>query len=255
MTKTATNEALFEYLLRLGDNALILGQRLGEWCGFAPELEEDIALTNVALDFIGQAREILTYAGEVEGKGRTEDDLAFLRDERSYRNVLLTEQPNEDFAYTIARQFIIDAFNVELYEALTRSADPQIAAIAAKSLKEVKYHLRHSAEWVIRLGDGTDESHRRIQTAFDELWMFTGELFAMDDVDHAMIEAGVGADLARVKANWDSHVAEILAEATLTRPKDGWMQSGGKTGHHTEYMGHILSEMQYMQRTYQGASW
>lgn len=255
MTTAATNEALFEYLLRLGDNALILGQRLGEWCGFAPELEEDIALTNVALDFIGQAREILTYAGEVEGKGRTEDDLAFLRDERSYRNILLTEQPNEDFAYTIARQFIIDAFNVEHYEALTRSTDQQIAAIAAKSLKEAKYHLRHSSEWVIRLGDGTEESHRKIQTAFDDLWMFTGELFAMDDVDQAMIKAGIGTDLTCIKTRWDAHVAEILTEATLTRPKDGWMQSGGKTGVHTEHMGHILSEMQYMQRSYQGASW
>jgi len=217
--------------------------------------EEDIALTNVALDFIGQARELLSYAGKVEGKGRSEDDLAFLREERAYKNALLTEQPNEDFATTIARQFIIDAFNVELYAALSASKDAELAAIAEKSLKEVKYHFRHSAEWVIRLGDGTDESHRKIQTAFDDLWAYTGELFAADDVDRAMLQAGIGADLGEIKKRWDDHVDEILVEATLTRPKDGWMQSGGKTGRHSEHMGHILSELQYMQRAYPGSSW
>jgi ring-1,2-phenylacetyl-CoA epoxidase subunit PaaC len=255
MTKEISKEALFEYTLRLGDNALILGQRLSELCGHGPELEEDIALTNVALDFIGQARELLTYAGEVEGKGRTEDDLAFLREERAYKNALLTEQPNDDFAYTIARQFIIDAFNLELYTALTASSDAQLAAIAEKSLKEVKYHFRHSAEWVIRLGDGTDLSHGKIQTAFDDLWMFTGELFTPDAIDQAAREAGVGADLAKVKAAWSKHLDEVLTEATLKRPVDGWMQSGGKTGRHTEHMGHLLSELQYMQRAYPGCSW
>jgi ring-1,2-phenylacetyl-CoA epoxidase subunit PaaC len=255
MTGREDKQALFDYILRLGDNALILGQRLAEWCGHGPELEEDIALTNVALDFIGQARALLSYAAKVEGKGRSEDDLAFLREERAYKNALLTEQPNEDFGRTIARQFIIDAFNAELYAALSSSSDGALAAIAEKSLKEVKYHFRHSAEWVIRLGDGTEESHRRIQAAFDDLWAYTGELFAADDIDRAMLKAGIGVDLANIKTRWDAHVDAVLTEATLTRPRDGWMQSGGRQGRHSEHLGHLLSELQYMQRTYPGARW
>ncbi len=255
MTNTANKQAHFDYLLRLGDNALILGQRLGEWCGHAAELEEDIAMTNVALDQIGQARELLAYAGELEGHDRTEDDLAFLREEKAYRNLLLLEQPNEDFAYTIVRQFLFDAFNFELYSKLVASADERLAAIAAKSLKEVTYHVRHSSEWVVRLGDGTTESHEKIQTALDDLWMYTGELFAMDDVDAAMIKAGIGVDLAELKPRWDTRVDEVLGQATLERPADGWMQSGGKTGTHSEHMGFLLAEMQYMQRAYPGATW
>ena len=255
MTQVIERADLFEYALRLGDTALILGQRLSEWCGHAPELEEDIALANVALDLIGQSRLLLTYAGEIEGRNRSEDDLAFLREERAYRNVLLAEQPNDDFAHTIARQFIVDAFNVEFYSALVQSADKTLAAIAEKSLKEVKYHLRHSAEWVIRLGDGTDLSHGKMQEALDDLWMFTGELFVMDNIDRKMIGAGIGVDLDAVKARWNGHVEEVLREATLERPADGWMQSGGKTGRHTEHMGHLLTELQYLQRAYPGATW
>ena len=255
MTQVIERADLFEYTLRLGDTALILGQRLSEWCGHAPELEEDIALANVALDLIGQSRMLLTYAGEIEGRNRSEDDLAFLREERAYRNVLLAEQPNDDFAHTIARQFIVDAFNVEFYSALVQSADKTLAAIAEKSLKEVKYHLRHSAEWVIRLGDGTDLSHGKMQEALDDLWMFTGELFVMDNIDRKMIGAGIGVDLDAVKARWNGHVEEVLREATLERPADGWMQSGGKTGRHTEHMGHLLTELQYLQRAYPGATW
>jgi len=249
------DKARFEYLLRLGDTSLVLGHRLSEWCGHGPAVEEDMALTNIALDLIGQARLLLTHAGEVEGAGRSEDDLAYLRDVLDYRNLLLVERPNGDFAVTIARQFLFDAFHVDLMKRLTESTDERLAAIAAKSLKEVTYHLRHSSEWVIRLGDGTDESHARMQAAIDDLWMYTGEMFAMDEVDEAMVAAGVGVDLAALKPGWDRRVDEVLEEATLTRPDDAWMHTGGKAGRHTEHLGYLLAEMQFLQRAYPGATW
>lgn len=256
MSEAARNEALFDYLLRLGDTSLVLGHRLSEWCGHGPALETDMALTNVALDLIGQARQFLTYAGEVEGRGRSEDDLAYLRDAHGYRNLLLVELPNEDFARTIARQFLFDAFNVELMAGLAAgSRDGRLAAIAAKAVKEVSYHARHSSEWMIRLGDGTETSHRKIQAALDDLWMYTGEMFAMDDVDDAMVAAGIGVDLVALKSRWDERVDEVLTEATVKRPEDGWMQTGGKAGRHTEHLGYLLAEMQFLQRAYPGAKW
>lgn len=254
MTETAKDQ-LFEYLLRLGDSSLILGQRLSEWCGHGPELEEDIALINVALDLIGQARSLLTYAGEVEGRGRDEDALAFLRDGTDYRNLLLVEQPNHDFAYTIARQFLFDAFHLELQQALTGSRDARLAAIAGKSVKEVTYHLRHSSEWLIRLGDGTPLSHDKMQTALDDLWMYSGEMFEMDGLETALAEAGVAPDRAALRPAWEARMAAVIEEATLQRPDDGWMQSGGLRGRHSEHLGHILAEMQHLQRAHPGAAW
>lgn len=249
------DRALFAYLLRLGDTSLVLGHRLSEWCGHGPAIEEDMALSNIALDLIGQARLVLTYAGEIEGAGRSEDDLAYLRDVLDYRNLLLVEQPNGDFARTMARQFLFDAFHVDLMARLAESRDQRLAAIAAKSVKEVTYHLRHSSEWVIRLGDGTDESHARMQAALDDLWMYTGEMFSMDQVDRTTIEAGIGVDLEGQKPGWDRRVDEVLAEATLRRPDDGWMHTGGKAGRHGEHLGYLLAEMQFLQRAYPGAAW
>ncbi len=248
-------EALFEYLLRLGDNALILGQRLSEWCGHAPVLEQDIAITNLALDQIGQARNWLTLAGEVEGKGRDEDQLAYLRDAWDFRNLLLVEQPNEDWAHTIVRQFLFDQFNYLLHNELQHSKDERIAAIAAKSLKEIKYHLKYSSEWMVRLGDGTEESHRRMQNALDALWRYSGEAFMTDEVDDLMAEAGIGPDLRQLKPLYDEYVAHVLDQATLDAPENTWMQRGGKQGTHTEFLGYILAEMQWMQRAYPNMTW
>ena len=247
--------SLFDYLLRLGDNALILSQRLGEWCGHGPVVEEDIALTNVALDLLGQGRLWLTYAGEVEGRGRDEDKLAFLRDAGEFRNVLLVEQPNGDFAVTMARQFFFDAWHHLLLAKLSDSTDERIRGIAAKALKEVTYHLRRSADWVIRLGDGTEESHARMQAAVDNLWMYTGELFEMDAVEEEMKQAGIGCDLAALGAPWMSEIGKVFGEATLEVPKQTWMQHGGKRGVHSEKFGYILAEMQFLQRAYPGAQW
>lgn len=255
MSDTVTAEARFQYVLRLADDQLILGQRLGEWCGHAPTLEEDLALANIGLDLLGQARSLFTYAGEVEGKGRGEDDLAFLRQEREYCNALLVEQPNGDFAVTIVRQFFHAAFMVPFWSHMTASGDETLAAIAAKSLKEVEYHLRHCSEWIIRLGDGTAESHARTQAALDELWGYAGELFEMDELATAMLDAGIAVDAAALKPAWDATVDAVLSRATLKRPEDGWAQSGGRQGLHSEHMGHILSELQYMQRAYPGLEW
>lgn len=255
MAETIDKTALFEYVLRLADNALIISHRLQEWCAHAPELEEDIALANIGLDHLGQARALYAHAGEIEGKGRDEDDLAFLREEREYHNVLLAEQPNGDFAQTMVRQFLFDAYNLLFMEALVQSKDEELAAIAAKAVKEVRYHLRHSSRWVVRLGDGTDESHKRASHALDALWMYTGEMFDMDDVDAAMVAAGVGVDKAALKAGWDETVSAVLKEATLPRPEDGWMATGGLIGRHTEHMGYILADLQYMQRAYPGMEW
>ncbi len=254
MTDIAKDQ-LFEYLLRLGDSSLILGQRLSEWCGHGPELEEDIALINVALDLIGQARSLLTYAGEVEGRGRDEDQLAFLRDGTDYRNLLLVEQPNQDFAYTIARQFLFDAFHLELQQALLGSRDERLAAIAGKSVKEVTYHLRHSSEWLVRLGDGTPLSHDKMQTALDDLWVYSGEMFEMDALETALAEAGVVPDRGALRPAWEARVSAVIEAATLQRTNDGWMQSGGLRGRHSEHLGHILAEMQHLQRAHPGAEW
>jgi ring-1,2-phenylacetyl-CoA epoxidase subunit PaaC len=247
--------AHIDYTLRLGDNALILAQRLGEWCGHGPVLEQDIALTNLALDLLGQARLLLTHAGALEGRGRTDDDLAFLRDVPGFRNVLLVEQPNEDWAYTLARQFFFDVYNYYNYQALLASSDEHLAAIAEKALKEVTYHLRFSSEWMLRLGDGTETSHARIQRAVDDLWTYTGELTTPNETDRLLAEAGLAPDLATIRPKWQEKVEAVLNEATLTIPKDEWMQSGGKDGRHTEHLGFILAELQFLQRTYPGATW
>ncbi|AVR88189.1 1,2-phenylacetyl-CoA epoxidase subunit PaaC [Thauera aromatica] len=244
-----------EYVLRLGDNALILGQRLSEWCGRAPVIEEDLALANMALDLIGQARLLLTHAGKLEDQGRDEDQLAFLRVERDYRNVTLAELPNHDFGRTTVRNFLFSAFQVLLWERLARSTDTELAAIAAKSLKEARYHLNHSAEWVIRLGDGTAESQRRTQAALDDLWPYTAELFSADATDDAVAAAGIGPAWSELEAAWQASVLPVLEEATLTVPADTPFRSQGRLGRHSEHMGHLLTTLQYMQRTYPGAQW
>jgi len=248
-------DSKFDYLLRLGDASLVLGQRLSEWCGKGPALEEDIALTNVALDLIGQARMWLSYAGEVEGKGRSEDQLAYLRDAHQFRNPLLVEQPNGSYADTLARQFLFDTWHYYLLCELQGSSDARIGAIALKSLKEVTYHARRSADLVVRLGDGTAESQRRMQRAIDDLWQYTGELFDGASVDPALVASGVACDPASLREPWLRHVTEVLEEATLTVPADGWMQRGGHQGRHTEHLGFLLAEMQFLQRAYPGASW
>ena len=249
-------DALFEYLLRLGDNTLILGHRVSEWCGHAPVLEEDIALANTALDLIGQTQMWLGLAGEVEGQGRTADDLAMLRDVWDFRNVLLVEQPNGDFGQTILRQFLFDAFHFDLLTALSRSRNDQIAGIATKSLKEVTYHLERSSETVIGLGDGTDESHRRMQSALDLLWPYVGEMFVADDVDTALQTQGIAPDLAHLRQSFAARIADVMSEATLTIPENSFAHAGGKTGfRHSEHLGHLLTQMQWLQRAYPGATW
>jgi ring-1,2-phenylacetyl-CoA epoxidase subunit PaaC len=247
--------ALFRYLLRLGDTSLVVGQRLGEWVGHAPALEEDLGLANLSLDLIGQARLLLSYAAEVEGKGRDEDALAFLRDAPDFLNVSLAEQPNGDFGSTIVRQWLIDSWQLELYEGLTASTDSRLAAIAAKALKETRYHYRFSSGWLVRLGDGTEESHRRVQSAVDALWRFTEELFTADEVDERMVAAGVAPRLSDLQPRWSAKVDEALREATLVRPSQQPYPWYGKRGVHTEHLGHMLSEMQHLQRTYPGAQW
>ncbi len=243
------------YVLQLGDNALILAQRLGEWCGHGPVLEQDIAMTNIALDLLGQARMLLSYAGELEGRGRTEDELAFFRDAHEFRNVLLVEQPNGDWAHTIARQFFFDTYNYFHCQALLQSRDERLAAIAEKAIKEITYHLRYSSEWMIRLGDGTELSRQKMQDAVDDLWMYTGELTTPNDTERQAAASGTGVDLLRIKPLWEERVAEVLREATLHTPENSWMQSGGKDGRHTEQLGYILAEMQFVQRTYPGQEW
>lgn len=250
-----TAQAHFEYVLRLADNALIHGQRLSEWCGHAPVLEEDLALANVALDLIGQARLLLTHAGQIEGRGRDEDQLAFLRDQGAYRNVTMVELPNVDFAHTVVRNLLMSAFNVVLWRALRASSDAGLAAIAHKSLKEVGYHLQHTAEWSVRLGDGTPDSHQRMQTALETLWPYAAELFTPDAVDDAAGATGIGVPCASLEASWHALVDPVLLEATLTAPAATPFRSRGKAGVHTEHLGHLLSEMQYLQRAYPGAQW
>jgi len=250
---------LFDYLLRLADSDLILAQQLGEWIGHGPVLEEDIALTNVGLDLLGQARLWFAYAGEVEARagerGRSEDELAFLRDSGDYRNLLLVVQPNGDYAQTIARQFYFDVWHALLLAQLANSRDVRIAEIAAKGVKEVRYHVERSAGWVIRLGDGTTDSHARMQAAIDDLWMYTGEMFEADTTEQTLIADGVACDGPALLPAWRGHIDAVLGRATLTIPASGWMQSGGRRGVHSEHLGHLLAEMQSMQRSYPGARW
>jgi ring-1,2-phenylacetyl-CoA epoxidase subunit PaaC len=247
--------AHLRYVLRLADTSLVLSQRLGEWVGHAPALEEDLGLANISLDLIGQARLLLTYAGELEGRGRSEDDLAMSRDQSDYLNLALVEQPNGDFGRTIVRQFLLDAFQIELYEALQHSKDARVAEVAARALKETRYHMRFSSAWLVRLGDGTEESHRRVQDALDDLWRFTREFFAADDVDEEMVRAGIAPSLPELEARWSARVDEVLREATLKRPADVRYTWHGKRGDHTEHLGYLLAEMQFLYRTYPGASW
>ncbi len=249
------NEALFRYLLRLGDDSLFLGQRLSEWCGHGPILEEDIAMTNISLDLIGQAMSLLDYAGVIEGKDRNCDKLGLLRYEKEYVNVLLVEQPNGDFGDTMMRQFLFDAFRKPLYERLVNSSDKQLAAIADKSLKETRYHLKHSSEWVIRLGDGTEESHDRVQNSLNTLWRYADELFYTDEVENELIASGILPDLSGIKAEWESTVKYVFSEATLEIPTNNWKFEGGRKGRHSEHFGHLLSELQYMQRAYPNMEW
>lgn len=248
-------EAMFKYCLRLGDNALIRSYRLSEWCSNAPILEEDLALTNFALDMIGRAQALLGYAGQIEGKGRTDDDLAYRRGERSFFNVLLTELPNQDFAYTMARELYLSTFEYFYYSGLVSSKDATLAAIAAKTLKEIKYHLSHATDWVLRLGDGTAESHAKMHAAVDDLWPYASELFESDAVDAAMISAIGAPDPASLKDNWTKHVSGILKEATLDVPTTMYTHTGGRNGIHSENLGHILAEMQFLPHAYPDAKW
>ena len=252
---SVTETPLVLYALRRADDALILGHRLSEWCGHAPALEEDMALANMGLDLLGQARELYSYAAKIEAKGNNEDTFPYLRDVRQYRNLLLVEQPNGDFARTMARQFFYAAFADLYWRAMMKSGDATLAAIAAKSEKESAYHLRHSSEWMVRLGDGTEESHRRAQTAVDDLWAYTGEMFEVDESERALIERGVAVDPATLHPRWLKTVSDVMGEAALILPESGWMQRGGRGGKHSEHLGHLLSELQSMQRTFPGATW
>ena len=248
--------AYFEFLLRMGDNTLILGHRVSEWCGHAPVIEEDIALANTALDLIGQTQMWLGLAAEVEGKGRTADDLAMLRDAWDFRNVLMVEKPNGDFGQTLMRQFLFDAFHLEMLKGLTTSSEPRVAEIAAKAVKEVQYHVERSGDTVIGLGDGTAESHARMQDALNLMWPYVGEMFASDDVDAEMLSTGIAPDLTQLRIAFDAHVGAVMADATLTIPDSTFAHKGGKSGfQHTEHLGHILTQMQWLQRAYPGASW
>lgn len=250
-----TQEALFKYTLRLGDNSLILSQRLSEWTSRGPFLEEDLALTNIALDILGQANSLLEYAVKVEGRGRTADDLAFFRNEREFYNTLLVEQPNGDYAQTILRQFLIDSFDLLFYQELAKSKDETLAAIAAKSIKEITYHVRHTSSWVDRFGNGTEESHTRIQNALNELWRFTDELFEMNEVDVVLIKERVAVDLKALKPLWKKQVDAVLEKAGLKLPEAVFMQTGSRNAKHTEHLGYILAEMQYLPRMHPTAKW
>ena len=246
---------LVQYIYGIADNALILGQRLGELCGHGPSLETDIAMTNITLDLLGQTRSYYQYAAQILGDNATEDTVAFLRKEREYKNVLLVEQPNTDFAFTITKQFLFDVFHLALLEALESSKDETLAAIAKKSIKEVRYHTRFSSDWIVRLGDGTTESKEKMQNAIDYLWAYTDELFHQTDADKVMVTEGVGVDVTKLKAPFYKKVSEVLAEATLQTPDLNYFQKGGKQGVHSEHMGYILADLQYMQRTFPNMNW
>lgn len=249
------NNNLYKYILGIADNSLILGQRLGELCGHGPSLETDIALTNISLDLFGQVRSYYQYAAKIAGDNRNEDTIAMLRPEREYVNTLLVEQPNTDFGYVIARQFLFDVYHHMFLTELQNSKDETLAAIAKKSIKEVSYHVRFSSDWIKRLGDGTEESHKRIQNAINDLWTYTDELFHQTEADKNMIKKGVGVDTSKLKEQYYSHISEVLNDATLEVPDLKYFQKGGKQGVHTEHMGYILAELQYMQRAYPNMSW
>lgn len=249
------DEDVFEYLLSLGDDRLVLGHRLSEWCGHGPILEEDIATANIALDLIGQANLFLKTAGEVEGKGRNEDALAYFREAVEYRNLQIVELPNGDFAFTMLRQFLFDAFDVHMLGALQQSKHSGIAAIAAKAVKESRYHIRHSSEWVVRFGDGTDESHQRAQKAINELWRFTGEMFACDMAHDRLVAAGIAPAMEPIERDWNTIVRDVMQRATLSIPENTVMLQGVRSGRHTEYLGHMLAEMQIVARSHPGAEW
>ena len=245
----------FDYLVRLGDDRLVLGHRLSEWCGHGPILEEDIALANISLDLIGQANLLLEQAGKAEGKGRDQDALAYFREAVDYRNLLMVELPKGDFAFTIARQFFYSVFNYLQMDVLSKSKHGDVAGIAAKAVKEAKYHVRHSADWMIKLGDGTAESHQRMQQAVDDLWRYTGEMFMADDVDRHAVAAGVGVDPSMLESAWRQQVDDVMKRATLAIPETKYMQRGGREGRHTEHLGHMLSEMQIVARSFPGGKW
>lgn len=249
------NENLYKYILGVADNSLILGQRMGELCGHGPSLETDIACTNISLDLFGQVRNYYQYAAKISGDGRSEDDIAMLRKEREYVNVLLVEQPNTDFAYTMARQFLFDVYHLLFLRELEKSKDLTLSAIATKSIKEVSYHQRFSSDWVKRLGDGTQESHEKMQDGIDDLWTYIDELFHQTKADKAMVEEGIGVDVTKLKDKYYQLVDGVLEESTLTIPESKWFQKGGKEGIHTEHFGYLLSELQYMQRTYPKMEW
>ena len=250
-----SNDSLMAYVLRLADNALILGQRMVELVAAYPELEEELANANFALDYLGQARMYYSYAGDLEGMGRSEDDFAFLRDENEYRNFLLLEQPNGHFGDSITKLVLFESYYLLQLEALVRCSDTRVAEIAARAEKEIRYHLRHNTQWLVRLGDGTEESHDRAQGSVDALWRFTGELFAPDEVDNVFEAEFDGPDLFRIREQWQKNVTAVLQEATLEMPEDHWMASGGKEGRHTEHFGFMIAEMQYLQRAHPGATW
>jgi ring-1,2-phenylacetyl-CoA epoxidase subunit PaaC len=246
---------LYKYVLALGDDALILGQRLSQWAYRAPFLEEDIALSNISLDMFGRANLFLEYAAELKGDHTTADDLAFKRNEREFSNRILCEQPNGNFAMTMVRQFYLDAFNKLFFQKLIESEDDQLSAISQKSIKETTYHLRHSSKWIIRLGDGTNESHQKIQSAINVLWMFTHELFEMNKIDNEMLRQNIGVDGSLLKEEWNHIINDTLSEATLNRPENTNTLTGGRQGIHSEHLGHLLSDMQYLQRAYPNATW
>ena len=248
-------KSLYNYILGIADNSLILGQRMGELCGHGPTLETDIACTNISLDLFGQVRSYYQYAAKIAGDERTEDDIAMLRKEREYKNVLLAEQPNTNFAYTIGRQFLFDTYHLELLNKLQKSKDLTLSAIAKKSIKEVSYHVRFSSDWVRRLGDGTEESNQKMQEAIDDLWTYTDELFHQTQADIEMVAEGIGVDVASLKEAYYNSVSEILEEANLKIPESKWFQKGGKQGIHTEHLGYLLADLQYMQRTYPNMEW
>lgn len=250
-----TQEALFNYTLRLGDTSLILAQRLSEWTGHGPFLEEDLALTNIALDIFGRAKALLEYAAKTEGKGRTEDDLAFFRNDREYFNALITEQPNGDYAKTIVRQALVDCFDLAFYTALAESKDETLAGIAAKSIKEITYHKRHSFSWVNRFGNGTEESFNRLQQGLNEIWPYAGELFEMNETDAALIKEGIAVDLSTLKANWEKEIHQLLTAANLVVPESTYTQSGSRKGLHSEHLSYILAEMQSLPRMHPTAKW
>lgn len=251
----AIKAATLEYATRLGDDSVVLGHRISEWVSYGPFLEEDIAYGNVALDYIGRARMFYTYAAELANDGRTEDDFAYMRNDREYRNLLLMEMPKGDFAYSQVRQLFADVYYTIMLPHLEQSKDETLAAIASKAIKETKYHLRRSRDWVLRLGDGTEESHKRTQKAVDALWGYTHEMFDMDETEQLLADNGIGVDVSKLRDEWHKMVSDILTEATLTVPEDSWAVRGGRTGYHTENLGHMLTEMQIVHRSYPGCQW